>query len=327
MILGIHTGVLDQGGLTGVWLFFTLSGFLLASPFLRQPERALSYSYMTTYLLRRCKRIIPMYYVMITCFILFSGHYIVAFRHYLFLQADGHYWTIPQEMFFYLLLPVVMVINSLLMRIKPLVSIVFFLILIICSNMYLKQDIIRLYGNGASLQPFAGIFFSGILFAILYQQIIDTPALKALFDKKHTRSWMAWCGLLLIVLILVGASPPVNPEVPMDGSTHPGWFGFICGLFIFLTMMAKNTFWEKMMTFAPLRAMGVVGFSFYLLHPIVISTLRGISTYFTNYYPTGITLFVVSGAVTYFFSVFTYSYIERPFIALSRKDAEGRSSS
>ena len=42
MILAIHTGVLDKGSIFGVWLFFCLSGFLLASPFIRQPDRSLT---------------------------------------------------------------------------------------------------------------------------------------------------------------------------------------------------------------------------------------------------------------------------------------------
>ena len=100
LVLGQHTAMTGTGGIFGVWLFFCLSGFLLATPFVKQPNRALSWPYMTNYLIRRIKRIVPMYYVMITVTILFMGKIDVAIRHYLFLQADGHYWTITQEMFF-----------------------------------------------------------------------------------------------------------------------------------------------------------------------------------------------------------------------------------
>jgi peptidoglycan/LPS O-acetylase OafA/YrhL len=320
MILAVHTGVLDRGGIFGVWLFFCLSGFLLASPFIRQPDKSLSYQYMSTYLLRRCKRIIPMYFTMITCFTLFSGHFDVAIRHYLFLQADGHYWTITQEMFFYLLLPAVMIINTLLFRIRPFLSILFFILLIIGSNMFLEADIIRLYGNGASLKPLAGIFFSGILFAVIYRQVQDSASLSRVFNMVLSRKIMAFTGLLLIVTILVLFSPALNRQLPFDASTHPGWFGFLAALFIFLTIMSEGSLLERVMNFLPLRAMGIVGFSFYLLHPQVISCVRGVSTYFTSYYPTGITLFLISGTATYLISVFTYSYIERPFIALAHND-------
>ncbi len=320
MILAVHTGVLDKGGIFGVWLFFCLSGFLLASPFIGQPDKALSYQYMSTYLLRRCKRILPMYFTMITCFTLFSGHVDVAIRHYLFLQADGHYWTITQEMFFYLLLPAVMIINTLLFRIKPFLSILFFILLIIGSNMSLREDFIRLYGNGASLKPLAGIFFSGILFAVIYRQVKDSASLSRVFNMVLSRKIMAFTGLLLIITVLVLFSPGLNRQLPFDASTHPGWFGFLGALFIFLTIMSEGSLLDRVMNFLPLRAIGIVGFSFYLLHPQVISLVRAVSTYFTSYYPTGITLFLISGTATYLISVFTYSYIERPFIALAHND-------
>jgi peptidoglycan/LPS O-acetylase OafA/YrhL len=261
-----------------------------------------------------------MYFTMITCFTLFSGHFDVAIRHYLFLQADGHYWTITQEMFFYLLLPAVMIINTLLFRIRPFLSILFFILLIIGSNMSLREDIIRLYGNGASLKPLAGIFFSGILFAVIYRQVQDSASLSRVFNMVLSRKIMAFTGLLLIVTILVLFSPALNRQLPFDASTHPGWFGFLAALFIFLTIMSEGSLLERVMNFLPLRAMGIVGFSFYLLHPQVISCVRGVSTYFTSYYPTGITLFLISGTATYLISVFTYSYIERPFIALAHND-------
>lgn len=320
MILAVHTGVLDKGGIFGVWLFFCLSGFLLASPFIVRPDKSLSYQYMSTYLLRRCKRILPMYFTMITCFTLFSGHFDVAIRHYLFLQADGHYWTITQEMFFYLLLPAVMIINTLLVRVRPFLSILFFILLIIGSNMFLTADIIRLYGNGVSLKPLAGIFFSGILFAVIYRQVKDSDRFSRVFNMVLSRNIMAFTGLLLITAILVMFSPALNRSLPFDASTHPGWFGFIGALFIFLTIMTNGSLLDRAMNFLPLRAVGIVGFSFYLLHPQVISCVRGVSKYFTGYYPTGFILFLMSGAMTYLLSVFTYSYIERPFIALAQNN-------
>ena len=58
-MLAEHTGVLKNIGSLGVWLFFSLSGFLLATPFVQKPSRALSYDYMSSYLLRRFKRLMP----------------------------------------------------------------------------------------------------------------------------------------------------------------------------------------------------------------------------------------------------------------------------
>ena len=107
-VLAEHVGILAGGiGALGVHLFFALSGFLLAIPFTRQPNRALSLSYMRAYMLRRLKRIIPMYYAVVTVLYLFRNKNPDVVRHYLFMQGDAYLWTVPQEMFFYILLPVI----------------------------------------------------------------------------------------------------------------------------------------------------------------------------------------------------------------------------
>ena len=68
------------------------------------------------------------------------------------------------------------------------------------------------------------------------------------------------------------------------------------------------------MNLLPLKAIGIVGYSFYMLHPKIIDFVRATTLYFWNYYPTGVALFLLAGIATYLVTVFTYSYIERPFI-------------
>ena len=86
------------------------------------------------------------------------------------------------------------------------------------------------------------------------------------------------------------------------------------GLFILATMLARNSILDKTMNLLPLKAVGIVGFSFYLLHPKIIGCVRSATLYFWDYYPTGIAIFISAGIATYLMTVLTYSYIERPFI-------------
>ena len=61
--------------------------------------------------------------------------------------------------------------------------------------------------------------------------------------------------------------------------------------------------------------MGLVSFSFYLLHPLVIDIVKSINTVFFNrIHLSGYEMFVIAGIITYIFSTITYTYIERPFI-------------
>ncbi|MGI9537627.1 MAG: acyltransferase family protein [Desulfocapsaceae bacterium] len=320
LVLGQHSGVLRGSGIFGVWLFFCLSGFLLTSPFIRQPDRALSPAYLGRYITRRIKRIVPMYYVMITVTILFLGKFDVAIRHYLFLQADGHYWTVAQEMFFYLLLPLVMIANVPLARKRLWPSIIFIGLLAFVANRFITIDVIPLYGNNVTMRPMLGIFLTGICMAYGYHWLQDSWS--ELLSRPAVRRILSGCGLLLLVICLLISAHLVPGLEHIDAVTRSGWFGLGAGLLILLTLLSGNSLLDSIMNFLPLRAVGLVGFSFYLVHPMMISVVRGISTYFTDYYPIEIPLFIMAGLASYALSAFTYSYIERPFIKASRNPAD-----
>ncbi len=320
LVLGQHSGVLKGSGIFGVWLFFCLSGFLLTSPFIRQPDRALSPAYLGRYITRRIKRIVPMYYVMITVTILFLGKFDVAIRHYLFLQADGHYWTVAQEMFFYLLLPFVMIANVPLARKRLWPSIIFIGLLAFVANRYVTIDIVPLYGDNVTLRPMLGIFLTGICMAYGYHWLQDS--LGELLARPAVKRILSGSGLLLLVVCLLMSAHLVPGLEHIDAVTRSGWFGLGAGLLILITLLSGNSLLDSVMNFLPLRAVGLVGFSFYLVHPMMISVVRGISTYFTDYYPIEIPLFIMAGLASYALSTFTYSYIERPFIKDSRSPAK-----
>ncbi len=315
LVLAQHTGLVMGGGIFGVWLFFCLSGFLLATPFIHRPDRALSGSYMGHYVLRRLKRILPMYFTVITVTMLFLGKYDVAIRHYLFLQADGHYWTVAQEMFFYLLLPIVMAVYALLFSSRRLPAILFFAAAAAGAHLFITTDIVTLYGNNATLRPMVGIFLVGVLAAFVFAYCHDH--LAYLIKNLACRRFFSIFGLLVVVGCLISGEDPFSRTVHIHPLNQSGWFGLGAGLLILATLLADRTLLNRIMAWLPLRAIGLVGFSFYLLHPMAISCTRGISMYFFNYYPTGVVLFCLAGAGTYLLSLFTYTYIERPFIMLA----------
>ena len=311
LVLAQHTGLTKTGGIFGVWLFFCLSGFLLASPFVRQPGLAISGAYMSNYIFRRLKRIVPMYYVMITITILFAGKTDTAIRHYLFLQADGHYWSISHEMFFYLLLPLIMASAYLICRNNRMLYIVFLAVCAYCAHRFLSADLITLYGNNANLKPFAGIFLTGVAAAFIYSYV--TPRFPAL-QRPLSITLFSLSGIVILGSCLFMSAHPFEHLTHINPLLRPGIFGFGAGLFILATMLARNSILDKTMNLLPLKAVGIVGFSFYLLHPKIIGCVRSATLYFWDYYPTGIAIFISAGIATYLMTVLTYSYIERPFI-------------
>ena len=112
---GVSFGPLDpiiRGGDTGIFLFFTLSGYLLYKPFVRGRVDLVSYS------LKRSGRILPGYYVALIGLALLTGSqlplehplqfltitapYDLSLRHFL-----GNAWTLGAEILFYLTLPLI----------------------------------------------------------------------------------------------------------------------------------------------------------------------------------------------------------------------------
>ncbi len=314
-VLGEHSGVFKGTGYLGILWFFTLSGFLLSLPFVHDPKRAVSFEYMSNYIARRLKRVMPMFYVMITMLFLFRGRIIEAFRHYYFVQADGILWTVPQELFFYFWLPFIMLAIYLFFAGKKLLAIVFLFTLTVLSFLFLSIDVISLYGNGIKGAPRIGAFLCGSMFA--YITYLVTAALK----KKDNVSAFAspfvfsMAGLALYFLLIILAADDLLAPYGFNPARHPGVFSFLSGVLILFAVCAGSSRFSAIVGCLPLRAMGLVSFSFYLLHPLVIDIVKSINRLMFNQVElSGYAMFVLAGILTYIFSTITYTYIERPFI-------------
>ena len=312
-VLAEHTGVLKNIGSLGVWLFFALSGFLLTTPFVQKPSRALSYDYMSGYLLRRLKRLMPMYYALVTITMLSHGRTDELIRHLLFLQANGHFWTVPQEMYFYLILPLPVAAIYLLFRGNKVLSVFFLLVLMVLANRYLSTSIVSLYGYGKKLEPMVGIFLAGMMFSYLYHWFGSNSFFQRL-DRRHVQQFCSISGLVLLFALIVLSARLIPSIRHFNALNHPGTFGFGAGIFILLVVLANKTLLNRIMNFFPLRAVGLVGFSFYLLHPLMISFIRTEVQDYFNIRLSGLPMFAAAGVLTYLLAAFTYTYIERPFL-------------
>jgi peptidoglycan/LPS O-acetylase OafA/YrhL len=253
-----------------------------------------------------------MYYSYITITMLFLGRNPEVFRHYLFLQADGHLWTIPQEMFFYLILPFVMTAMYLLCKGNRIFSILILLIIIYLANRFLTINVVSLYGYGTLLPSHAGIFLIGVLFSYVYHWLYQNTFFQR-FDCLNFQWFCSALGLPLIVALIVLSSHLIAKISFFDAFNYSGIFGFFAGFFILLVVLSKDTLLGRIMSFSPLRAVGLVGFSFYLLHPLLLSFYLKVSNYYFHVKPSSISIFIATGISTYFISTFTYTYIERPF--------------
>ena len=313
LVLGEHTGLVHNMGLLGVWFFFALSGFLLATPFVQRPSLALSYEYMSKYLLRRFKRLMPMYYAFVGVTMLSHGRTDEVIRHLLFLQANGHYWTLPQEMFFYLVLPLIVGLIYVLFKGKKLPSLVFLLLVMTLINTRLDEKMIYLYGQGQKMLPMLGVFLAGMVFSYLYHWLGENRTFMKL-DRTRVQRACSVVGLILLIALMILSERMIPSLRSLNAENHRGIFGFGAGLFILLVVLANNTLLSWIMNLKPFRAVGIVGLSFYLIHPMIIGFVRTEVLDFANFRVSGLPMFLAAGVITYILSAFTYTYIERPFL-------------
>lgn len=313
LVLADHTGLAYTKGIgaTGVWIFFCLSGFLLSIPFVKNPALIKSPAYLEHYMLRRIKRIVPMYYFILIVLYLLRGRLEGFIRHATFIQGDGIYWSVPQEMFFYMILPFVLVLNYYLCRGNTKIMIFLTLTFAVISNQYLNTDYVYIYGNGSKMALLAGIFLSGVCLSYFYHSSYIT------FLQQRSKLFLNVCGLLLLGIVLL-SSDTILDQV-FRKQIHYTWvytdiFGYIAALLLLFSIIYEGSILNKIMSFYPLRAIGIVGFSFYLLHPNVLEMIKSIFLILTGQNINNLLLFVSGVIVTYLFAALTYSLIERPFL-------------
>jgi peptidoglycan/LPS O-acetylase OafA/YrhL len=128
---GFHDGFtyglrsLFRAGYQGVDLFFVLSGFVIAWPYVSARKQRLTGAEVADFYQRRYFRIAPLFYVTIVVVVVLiqigwlkgSVTWKIVVGHLLFMEnfipywvgsLRGVYWTLPTEMHFYLVLPLVL---------------------------------------------------------------------------------------------------------------------------------------------------------------------------------------------------------------------------
>jgi peptidoglycan/LPS O-acetylase OafA/YrhL len=313
MVIADHTcGWFTGLGATGVWIFFALSGFLLARPFIHNADFVLSLDYMSGYFRRRFIRILPMYYAYIFVVFIMSGRFNLGFLHALFLEGDGHLWAIPREMLFYLLFP--LVVLCIYLPLKNYQRIVPFLLLLVVMtwNHFIGIEMIWLLGMDHNrLRPYFGIFLVGAFFSSIYSTYWTPLDNNSLFKKALTRL-ASPVGICILIFFILFSTGYIFNRKNIYSQEYFGIYGFLAGFLIFCILAARGKILDKILTLAPLRALGIVGLSLYLVHPLIKNILQGISVFFFDFKLINFPLFQATLFCSYLLAAYTYTHIEQP---------------
>lgn len=249
-------------------------------------------------------------------FVAIAGYFFEAnlsdlVRSLLFIQGKGIKWTVLQEMYFYLLLPVLMFSSYKIFKGRSLACFLFLLAGAILFNTGLIPTI-PVYGLGARLPLYLGLFMTGMAMCYLRNsQILTTDSLLTKILGNPLINLLL-IGLIFFYRDLLAILPWTTPPSPL--TLYHSNFCIIAGLLITAATLTKTNLITRIFSIYPLRLIGLVGYSIYLLHPIVHIVDKQIFVHYLGHNPGGSISFAVCLTVTFLLSTISYTYIERPFI-------------
>ncbi len=313
MVVADHSWGFFRGtGASGVWIYFALSGFLLAAPFVQDKTRAYSIRYQAGYFSRRLQRIIPLYYLYLLLIFGTRGAYDTMAIHMVFLSGAGHLWAIPQFMLFYLLLPLLMFFSSALLQNKTALTIPFFVLVIFLSHHFLGKDVFGMLGmNGIRLRFFLEIFVWGILFSSVYFGIYQRYENHGIIKNILAPLCTATGSVIIIFFILLSTGHIFDNNVVFS-QKYFGFYGFLAGLLIFCITASQNGLLTRVLESPIPRYIGIISFSFYLLHPQVFLFLNNLAIYYFGQHLSGWVLFLLTLLLSYPLACISYRFIENP---------------
>jgi peptidoglycan/LPS O-acetylase OafA/YrhL len=322
-------------GFAGVYLFFVLSGFLLTLPFAKASLDGAPQPKTGPYFKRRVLRVFPAYWAQLFI-ILMVGSWFVSWRDlnpgelishlFMFLNLGPEpvqtmvsvWWTLPVELSFYLLLPVL----ALVMRPGR-----WFLLLVaaIFANF--------LYLNWATMHFGDSVYKS-------FLAVVQLPGTLPLFLLGASGALLArWMAVNRIsqpsflhadVLFLFGA---IGSVVWLGGAVLPNMEGFYIGhwslyanslvLGLMFTLMVLGLFWgsrigKSLCANPVVYYTGLVSYSLYLWHFPVMQQVQAIGGESYAAF-TGPVRFVICALAVMIVASLSYFAFERPFFRLRGK--------
>ncbi|MBA1288761.1 acyltransferase family protein [Pseudomonas japonica] len=287
-------------GKLGVWLFFVLSAFLLTGKFERT---GFNISALFSYGLGRVLRIIPLFVLVVLVCYMFGLAGINTredfFNAVLFRKGYAHFWSIPVEFKFYLVLPLVAffltVIKKRFGHFHVLVAVI--LVIIICQAIWPFWEI---PGNDISTGWYFSSFMVGC-YVVLY--------------LKHYQKFMGgpFVGVVVLALVSVMLLASYVGNLLFDMPLN-GWLGnkifpvcIVWGAFI-ITGADGRGLVGRLMLLPILTRLGSWSFSVYLIHWPVYEFLSGRHSGSFVWLIVGVFCAILGGAALY---VTVESSIER----------------
>lgn len=266
--------------------YFVLSGFLITRILLHDREGRDLWAVLKTFYMRRALRLLPAYYFTVLVAGLLGAPYLgwlichgLNLKLY-FLSVDpnraplytylkyrdlnmSHLWSLSAEEQFYLAYP---------------------LSLLLCPRA--SRGWLLFFGIGLSwasrwwLEDHYGYAYYGVLLPVVLEYLC-WGALFALFEDHPRIQFFARRSVFYMALVVWAGLMlgPFDPHMKMGLLTPPvnlTPYAFTMGVIVFAMSRNPDAWVCRFLGWAPLRAMGKVSYSAYLLHPLLNPVVDGV---------------------------------------------------
>jgi peptidoglycan/LPS O-acetylase OafA/YrhL len=323
---------LFRAGYQGIDLFFVLSGFVIAWPYVLRGKNRLSLPEAVDFYQRRYLRIAPAYYASIAVAVMLASAGLlkastdpwVVMAHLLFAEdffpdtmiaIRGVYWTLPTEIYYYLLFP-------LLLRWVPLQRPVWFALATVAFAIGYRAFTLWASEHGVWLTWTAGTLPGRIeQFGL---GLVAACAVANSLSRSRQVSTRVMLGLTLIaILVAIGVGRADGPK--------PGWtylFGptvvavAIAGMLYGMGVHFGTTPGRPPSRIPGARLLyqiGTASLSLYLWHTFFIDVASNAALHWNLALDTRNFLIFVAALAAIAFSFLSYRFIEEPFIAFAKR--------
>ncbi|MGH0035522.1 MAG: acyltransferase family protein [Myxococcota bacterium] len=276
---------LDLAGIgkSGVFLFFVLSAFLLTRPMLGlEPVQVLEPRRLLSYFLRRFLRIAPLYSIVLLTHTLVSEasrrpivppmDAPLLVEHLTLRAGISVYWAIPVEVTFYGVLPLLALGLALAGRGGSRARLAGVWGITLAAAIWTPTEAAR--GNSIALAPYLSAFLIGITAAVLSRELearVRNVSGRTLAIFLESAAWLCLSvGVLLVPSLWSAATGSAVRPDHFHGQVVA--FSTLWAIVLIGALHGRGAL-RRMLEWKPLRWVGVVSFSLYLWHMMLLQAL------------------------------------------------------
>ena len=324
-------------GKSGVYLFFVLSSFLITTILLASRERLKTTELYANFFARRFFRVYPLFVLYVLCALIttplsvrifgstdfaapFPLDFVGALQHLALVRGDGVSWSIPVEMKYYFVSPLMVIaLLGIAWRWGGWIAAVVGLSFAgAWAVAVVALPFIEAPGSKTvQLVAFLPSFIVGATLALMRSDVMPEGALSRGIGAQRAVGWLA-----------LAVTVAMTPEIYNAITGHDVGFNYfhdyvftyaLLWALLINASLSGDKVLNAVFTFSLLRFIGLVSFSYYLSHPIFLElAVRAIGPV------SPFLAILVAFGVTLLFSYLSYRFFEKPVLAAGSNWVAGK---